>query len=75
MLILENIFQYSFIFNVKFFFEKKNKKNNLVLFFWNYFMPNLLVGYGTPATYIERKIPKKILKPRPLQLIMNFPTK
>jgi hypothetical protein len=38
-------------------------------------MPNLLVGYGTPATYIERKIPKKILKPRPLQLIMNFPTK
>jgi hypothetical protein len=47
MLILENIFQYSFIFSVKcFFVEKNNFPKISALFFWNYFMPNLLVGYG-----------------------------
>jgi hypothetical protein len=43
MLILENIlfFQYK-----KMFFEKNNFPKISALFFWNYFMPNLLVGYG-----------------------------
>jgi hypothetical protein len=47
MLILESILQYSFIFSIKIFVLKKKNPNISALYFWNYFMPNLLPGYGS----------------------------
>jgi hypothetical protein len=56
MLILENILQYSFIFSVKKKFEKNNFPKISASFFWNYFMPNLLVGCGNLLDSIERNL-------------------
>ena len=68
MLIFGNIFQIFFIFNEKnLFLEKINFPKISALLFWNYFMPNLLLGNG-----IWCAITLELLKTLAFDLIQKF---